>query len=262
MRFLLHGLFGLTLIGSAAPVWGQATPTPPTVAGIFTDFKDIGVTPKAGSIHYDKDSGEYHVTGGGANVWGTQDAFAFLYQKITGDFSLTADVRFEGKGAVAHRKAMLMARQDVTPGLPYADAALHGDGLTSLQYRPAADAATLELRSTITAPSHLRLERHGNDFTIRVGPEGMATGPQTVTMNGPVFVGLAVCSHDANVLETAVFSNVLAGARTAASARAVSVRCCPAEEVPQQDHDLQPGDEAKPDGVYRRRRDRGAQLVA
>jgi hypothetical protein len=30
----------------------------------------------------------------------------------------------------------------------------------------------------------------------------------TVVLKDPVYIGLAVCSHDANVLETAVFSNV------------------------------------------------------
>jgi hypothetical protein len=30
-----------------------------------------------------------------------------------------------------------------------------------------------------------------------------------VSMHDPVYVGLAVCSHNAQVLETAVFSNVV-----------------------------------------------------
>jgi Tol biopolymer transport system component len=40
------------------------------------------------------------------------------------------------------------------------------------------------------------------------GGQLTATGPATITLQDPVYVGLAVCSHDANVLETAVFSNV------------------------------------------------------
>jgi Tol biopolymer transport system component len=35
-----------------------------------------------------------------------------------------------------------------------------------------------------------------------------ASGPITIALKDPLYVGLAVCSHDANVLETAVFSNV------------------------------------------------------
>jgi hypothetical protein len=35
------------------------------------------------------------------------------------------------------------------------------------------------------------------------------TGPVSATMHDPVYVGLAVCSHNAQVLESAVFSNVV-----------------------------------------------------
>ena len=40
------------------------------------------------------------------------------------------------------------------------------------------------------------------------GGELTTTGPVTTTLQDPVYVGLAVGSHDANILETAVFSNV------------------------------------------------------
>ena len=55
------------------------------------------------------------------------------------------------------------------------------------------------------------MERRGNRFTIYAGKPGeelTPSGPQTVELKDPVYVGIGVCSHDANVLETAVFSNV------------------------------------------------------
>src|SRR5882724_9834261 len=121
---------------------------------------DLGITPKTGSLEFDAASGEYKITGG---------------------------------GAVAHRKAVLMVRQDLTPGSAYADVALHGDGLTSLQYRPAAGGATLEVRSTVTGPTRIRIERRGNNFTIAAGKPGdelVSAGPQQVTLTDPVYVGL------------------------------------------------------------------------
>ncbi|HUP04929.1 MAG TPA: hypothetical protein VMU19_13125 [Bryobacteraceae bacterium] len=178
---------------------------------LFEAQGDIGVTPKAGSMVYDAARDEYQVTGGGANIWADTDAFRFVWKRLSGDFSLSADVHFLGAGAVAHRKAVLMARQDLTPASAYADVALHGDGLTSLQYRTAAGAQTQELRSTANAPVRIRIERAGNRFTIRVGKPGeemTSSGPQEVTMSDPIYVGIGVCSHDANILETAVFSNV------------------------------------------------------
>jgi TolB protein len=55
-------------------------------------------------------------------------------------------------------------------------------------------------------------------FAGKPGETLTSTGPATVTLSGPVYVGLAVCSHDANVLETAVFSNVNLQALPAAAA--------------------------------------------
>ena len=178
---------------------------------VFESHGDLGVTPKAGAFEYDAAKAEYRVTGGGANIWGTEDAMHFAWKRLTGDFTLTADVRFIGAGTVAHRKAVLMARQDLTPGSAYADIALHGDGLTSLQFRPAAGAATQEIKSTISAPLRLRIERRGNLFMASAsngGDEVTGIGQQTVDLAGAVYVGIGMCSHDANTLETAVFSNV------------------------------------------------------
>lgn len=180
-------------------------------SGVFENHSDVGETPRKGAVEYNAGAGEYRITGGGANVWAAADAFQFAWRRISGDVTITADVQFVGKGAVDHRKAMLMVRQTLDPDSPYADVALHGDGLTSLQFRPAAAAVTQEIRSSVTGPVRIRLERRGNGFTIFAGKPGeelTRTGPATVALQDPVYLGLGVCSHDANVLETAVFSNV------------------------------------------------------
>ena len=177
----------------------------------FDSNNDVGETPEKGKVEYDGSSGEYRVTGGGANIWGTVDAFQFAWTKLSGNIALTADVRFIGAGTVAHRKAALMIRQTLDPGSAYADVALHGDGLTSLQFRPASGAATQEMRSELKGPGRIRIERRGDRFTLFAGNAGeelRPTGPATVALRDPVYVGLAVSSHQADILETAVFSNV------------------------------------------------------
>lgn len=180
-------------------------------AGLLESGSDIGNTPRTGSLTYDESSGEYRLTGGGANMWGSRDALYFAWTRVTGDVVVTADVRFVGGGVHPHRKAVLMVRQDLTPESVYADVALHGDGLTSLQYRATPGGATQEVRSNLKAPVHLRLERRGNRFSMSVGMPGgemTSSGPREVSLTGPVYVGLGICSHDEQVLETAVFSNV------------------------------------------------------
>lgn len=179
--------------------------------GVFEDHLDIGETPKKGAVEYKPETGDYRVTGGGANIWAAADAFQFAWKRLSGDVTITTDVQFAGAGAVNHRKAVVMVRQNLDAGSAYADVAVHGDGLTSLQFRASARALTQEIRSTVTAPMRIRIERRGDRFTMYAGKAGeelTAAGPATVALQDPVYVGIGVCSHDANTLETAVFSNV------------------------------------------------------
>lgn len=179
--------------------------------GLFESQGDVGANPKAGSAAYDAPSGEYRVTGGGENMWEDVDAFRFLWKRVSGDAVISADVRFLGESQAEHRKGVLIFRQSLDANSAYADVALHGDGLTALQYRPTAGAQTAEVRSIFNAPLHLRLERRGNVFTMTVSKEGaepVTSAPVTLTLADPVYLGIGTCSHNANVLETAVFSNV------------------------------------------------------
>ena len=179
--------------------------------GIFESDGAVGETPKKGSVEYNATASEYRIAGGGANIWASTDAFHFVWKRLSGDVTLTADVQFSGVGAAAHRKAVLMVRQTLEADSPYADVALHGDGLTSLQFRPTTGAITQEIRSPVTAPIRIRIERRGEQFTIYAGKPGeelKSTGTAIVALTDPVYVGLGVCSHNADNLETAVFSNV------------------------------------------------------
>jgi len=179
--------------------------------GVFEAHGDVGETPKQGSVQFDPATVGYRVTGGGANIWSTTDAFHFAWIKVSGDVTIAADIQFIGAGAVAHRKAVLMVRQGLEPGAPYADAALHGDGLTSLQFRTDRDKETQEVKAVVTAPQRIRIERHANEFTMYTGNSGgelKPSGSASVELQDPVYVGIGVCSHDAGILETAVFSNV------------------------------------------------------
>src|SRR5712671_2107677 len=184
--------------------------------GAFEDHADTGIAPRAGAAVFDAADSQYRVTGGGANIWGAADAFHYVWKRVSGDITFTADIRFLGTGAVAHRKAALMIRQSLDPGAAYADVVVHGDGLTSLQFRPTAGAITQEIRSTRKGPVRIRIERRGDLFNMFVGEPGQPldrAGPATVVLHDPVYAGMAVCSHNPDVVETAVFSNVSVQAR-------------------------------------------------
>jgi hypothetical protein len=180
--------------------------------GLFTDQSSIGQTPPGSTAHYDPAKGEYRITGGGANVWGTSDAFYFVWRKASGDITLTADVQWVGTSTAEHRKALLMVRQSLDPGSAYADAVSHGNGLTSLQFRGAPNEQTYQVIAAEDGPSRLRIVKKGSRFTMYSGKPGeelKPSGPvEFVALHDPFYVGLGVCSHVATTLETAIFSNV------------------------------------------------------
>lgn len=180
--------------------------------GIFTNQGGVGQTPPGGAAHYDPAKGEYRITGGGANIWGTADAFYFVWKKVSGDMTLSADVQWVGTSSTEHRKAVLMIRQSLEPGSAYADAVSHGNGLTSLQFRGAANEQTYQVFTQVDGPVRLRIERKESRFTMYAGKpneELKIVGPiEYVGLQDPVYVGLGVCSHVATTLETAVFTNV------------------------------------------------------
>jgi len=197
----------LILVGGMGEFAGRAA----APIGEFEAESDVGVTPRRGSAEFDTARGEYRITGGGANMWESTDAFHFVWRRMSGDVSLFANVQLLGQGKQEHRKAGWVIRQSLDADSPYVSAVVHGDGLTSMQYRQEKGGTTREVRSPVSGPLGLGLERRGDIFTFRAarnGALGRAELPINVTMHDPVYVGLAVCSHDVQELETAVFWDV------------------------------------------------------
>ncbi len=191
---------------------GTSPEHPPTGASIFEGHGDVGNVLHAGSVEYDAAKRSYTIAGSGENMWFASDAFQFTWKKVSGDVTLTADVSFFGKGVNEHRKAVLMIRQSLDADSPYADAALHGSGLTSLQYREEKGAATHEIQTNISAPARLRIEKRSSYFSLWLADEKgefrLASGSPRIALKEPFYVGIGVCSHDKDVTEKAVFSNV------------------------------------------------------
>ena len=172
------------------------------------DACDIGIP---GSAVFDAAKNEYRITASGYNMWFNRDAFYFLYNRLEGDLMMAADINWVGQGKNPHRKAGWVVRQTLDANSPYIDAVVHGDGLIALQYRKVAGGTTYEVLRSIKAIVPIRLERNADTFTLSVAPDGKIfepVGSVSLALAHPVYVGLAVCSHEANVAETAIFSNV------------------------------------------------------
>ncbi len=179
--------------------------------GAFDIVKDVGRRRVAGSTYYDARGCTYTLTGGGENMWGTSDEFHLAAVRMSGDFIVTVEGGLEGKGVNAHRKWGIMFRQGMEGDSIYADAAIHGDGLASLQYRAQRGAETLQVKAEMTSPDVVQLERAGKTVVMRAAKRGEAlveTGRVTMDFSARILAGLFVCSHEISVVETAVFRNV------------------------------------------------------
>ncbi|HVO76166.1 MAG TPA: DUF5050 domain-containing protein [Ignavibacteriaceae bacterium] len=190
--------------------------------GVFENHSDIGHVLFPGSVKYDESKKNYTITASGTNMWLKEDAFHFIWKEMPasagqspdggGDLSLAADIEWIGKGVNPHRKACLLIRQNLESNSPYVDIAVHGNGLTSLQFREEPGGLTMQVESNITAPKRVMIEKKGDYFFMSVAAENeklhYAGGSYRLKLKEPFYVGLGVCSHDSTLTETAVFSNV------------------------------------------------------
>jgi len=106
-----------------------------------------------------------------------------------------------------------MIRQSLDKDSAYADVALHGNGLTSFQFRDEKGGDTREVQSNVSAPRRVRIAKRGDYAYISLGKDAgsepqVAAGWLRVPLHGTFYVGIGICSHDENADETAVFSNV------------------------------------------------------
>jgi hypothetical protein len=166
-------------------------------------------------------SGSVLMNAVGTDIWDNADQFRFAYKTLNGNGSMVArvDSIFNSN---AWAKGGVMIRQNIEPGSMHAFMPITPGGSgagngASFQHRLAANGASTNNDNTgavVAAPYWVKIERNGNSFTGSISPDGTtwtALGtPQTITMTGPVLIGLALTSHDAAVSTGAEFSNISA----------------------------------------------------
>ncbi len=219
-------------VTKAGPVWsftttgsgGGSTSLP--APWIDTDIGSVGV---AGTASFS--NGTFSVSGSGADIWGTADAFHFAYQSLNGDGQLIARVSSIAN-VNAWSKAGVMIRETLSPGSAYAQmlvSAAHG---TTFQYRTASGASALQNGAgSGSAPLWIKIVRSGTTISGYQSADGTtwtAIGTASITMASSVFIGLAVTSHDNTQLCTAMFDNVTASGGTSAAPPASPTNPAPA----------------------------------
>ena len=186
---------------------GQAQPE----VGFFEGYTDVGSVKHAGSVLFDADRQEYILEGSGSNMWFDTDEFYFVWRRLSGDFTVRAHARFLSEGVDPHRKLGWMIRSGLDSSAAYVDAAVHGDGLTALQFRRDEGGDTEELQAEATAPDVIQLERRGDTYIMsvaRFGDEFERTELSSLDLPDDVYVGLFLSAHNEDVVEKAAFTNV------------------------------------------------------
>src|SRR5215471_8057726 len=183
--------------------------------GIFDREGDVGHVSPAGSISYDSAREAYLVAGSGQNMWGGRDDFHFVWTRLTGNFLLSTRARFVGAGVEEHRKIGWTIRPTLETSGVHVTAALHGNGLASLQYRRSAGGTTEEVKSADSLPeaadAEIQLERRDGVYFMsiaRFGDTLVTTRLDSLSLPDTVYVGLFVCAHNDTIVERAEFSDV------------------------------------------------------
>src|SRR5262245_52777713 len=186
---------------------GIPPPPPPALPSGWTTA-DIGSVGAAGSAS--ESNGTFTVSGSGADIWGSADAFRYAYVALPGDGSIVARVATM-QNVNVWTKAGVMIRQSTSSGSAHASMFVTpGKGL-AYQRRLTTGAASLNTQIAGTAPRWMRVTRAGQTITASVSSDGSswsAVGTDTVSLSGGVWVGLAVTSHDSSRAATATFDHV------------------------------------------------------
>jgi hypothetical protein len=159
-------------------------------------------------------TGTYTMTAEGADIWGNSDQFHFAWKEISGASSIVAKVQ-SVSDTDPWAKAGVMIRDTLEAGSRHAMVVVTPGNGVAFQYRDNVDGAssTAAQETGISAPQWVKMERSigglvrayysadGNTWT-QLGT------PQTVTMNMPMYIGIALTSHNSGVACEAKFSNI------------------------------------------------------
>jgi phosphatidylserine/phosphatidylglycerophosphate/cardiolipin synthase-like enzyme/regulation of enolase protein 1 (concanavalin A-like superfamily) len=200
---------------AAGPVWTfTTTGTAPAGSGALPSgwsTSDVGSVGAAGSATYDGTSGTYVVQGSGADIWGTADAFRFVYSDLTGDGEIVARVA-SVSNTDRWTKAGVMMRDTLDPGSAQASMFVSAQKGLAFQRRVTAGGTSTNTAGPLaTAPYFVKMTRAGNTFTAAVSTDGATwnvVGSETIAMGSTIKVGLALTSHADGAVATASFDGV------------------------------------------------------
>jgi len=181
--------------------------------------EDIGDTGIAGQVpvfsgapNFDSNLGRREIQAGGADIWGTADAFHYLYKALFDDGEASVVItRLDNTSPFA--KAGLMIRGSLDPSAAHVIVDIRPDGNIEFMTRSSTGAETTFLTTAppMTFPMQLRIKRSGSAITAFTAPgDSTTTWTEVGTVSTPLpsdaLIGFAVTSHQRGVLTTGAFA--------------------------------------------------------
>ncbi|MGD2094745.1 MAG: discoidin domain-containing protein [Phycisphaerales bacterium] len=163
-------------------------------------------------------AGTYTVDASGTDIWATADEFRYVYKQLSGDGEIIAKVE-SVEDTDPWAKAGVMIRESLNAGSRHAFCCITPGNGKSFQNRTTTNLDSYSSNTAgFEAPYWVRLVRQGDQFSAYHSADGVnwelqaesgeTTNPINITMPTNVYIGMAVTSHNANEICTAVFSSV------------------------------------------------------
>jgi hypothetical protein len=161
-------------------------------------------------------AGKMSLTGDGADIWGTSDAFTYAYKMLNGNGSLVARVVSNGTGTNEWTKGGVMVRDSLDGGSTHAMTVITAGGGNgaSFQWRPVANEASSNSDALVPVapPYWVKIERMGDGLSGYLSADGQSWtlqgSIQYISMSAPVYIGICVTSHAVGEDRTFEFDNI------------------------------------------------------
>lgn len=220
MEYAVHENLKYWMTTKEAPEpLGDIPPPPPPVK--VAPHKDTPPAPWKASDIGECITGGFKLTGrngmdvwgGGGDIWGEEDHFRFISQKVNGDFVLTASLE-ELADVDGFTKGGLMIRDGLQPNAASVLINCFPSGGIETVYRksPGGQSEASAMGTQVFPGIKLRLERTGSTVTVSYWDSELKSWTASKEINIPlkkeIYTGLAVCSHDNNQLAKASFRDI------------------------------------------------------
>jgi beta-galactosidase len=191
---------------ASASLPGGAPPSP----WLNTDIGSVGLP---GSVTCC--NGQFTISGSGADIWGTNDAFQFVYTYLP--TSTNCDIRarvVSVQNTSGNAKAAVMIRESLAAGSRQVLADGEYSAGIEFIWRSSTGGSCNSSAASGTPPNWVRLTRTNNTFTAYYSADGntwtQLGTPTNISMAVSAYVGLAVCAHNNVALNTSVIDSVSA----------------------------------------------------